>query len=79
VIVDAANPCADTPLLVFPLYCCNPGLIFSSVDLGDFTKTVTSWTVNLAAGTVVQINVEDSEEGEAWSRNVRISFMLGHF
>jgi len=41
-------------------------------EVGEFNKTWTDWTVNIAAGTVVQISLVDADDDEAWSRNITV-------
>jgi hypothetical protein len=41
-------------------------------EVGEFTKTWVDWTVNVAAGTIVQISLVDANDDEAWSRNITV-------
>ncbi|KZT73013.1 hypothetical protein DAEQUDRAFT_722110 [Daedalea quercina L-15889] len=43
-------------------------------DLGDFTSTITSWTVDLAAGQNVTFSVQDNNGDEAWSGSMTIGY-----
>jgi hypothetical protein len=45
-----------------------------SADLGDHSSTSMTWkNINLPAGTKVMLSLEDANEDEAWSGEVRAS------